>query len=116
MHTYAAPAPNITLDSPRLQEAMVGDQQTVECKVQTVSGVGMGSVMVNWTGPTGSSIMNDSRISISPTASRDNFFSRTLSFTYLMEDEGNYTCNVRILVNSTSESIEIGPLTGKILY
>ena len=92
---------------------MVGSPQTIECRVDTVPGVN--TVLIDWTGPEGA-IMNDSRISISSTTSNGSVFTSYLQFEYLMEqDGGSYTCNVMILGNDTSESIEIVQPTGKIL-
>ena len=79
------------------------------------------NVVFNWTGPNGS-IVEDSRVTISPTTSSDNTYTSNLQFTYLMEgDEGTYTCivslvsangNVNQSVNN-SDSVEISALTGQ---
>ena len=90
---------------------MVGNPQTIQCRVGTVPGVS--TVLIDWTGPEGA-IMNDSRISISNT-SNGSIFTSYLQFEYLMEqDGGSYTCNVMILGNNTSESVDMQP-TGKTL-
>ena len=93
--------------------AMVGSSQTIECRVDTrVAGVN--SVTISWTRP-GKPIMNDTRVTISPTTSIGNIFTSSLQFAYLMEgDEGNYTCNWMILQNSSSRSLEIQSLVGKL--
>ena len=93
---------------------MVGSPQVINCTVSTVSGVESSSVMISWTGPGGSSIMNDSRMIISPTTSSGNIHISSLHFTYLMEgDKGTYTCNVMILKTSGSQSFELQSLTSK---
>ena len=95
---------------------MVGNLQVITCTVSTVSGVESSSVIISWMGPGGVSIMNDSRVTISPTTSSGNNFTSSLQFTYLMEgDNGTYTCNVMILDTSGSQSVELQPLTSKLL-
>ena len=87
---------------------MVGSPQVIDCTVSTVSGVESSSVMISWMGPGEGSIINDSRVTISPTTSSDNNYTISLQFTYLMEgDEDNYTCNVMILETNAAGSIEI---------
>jgi len=93
--------------------AMVGSLQTIECRVDTTVR-GVSSVTISWTGPEGP-IMNDTRVTISPTTSSGNIFTSSLQFAYLMEgDEGNYTCNWMILQNSSSRSLEIQSFVGKL--
>ena len=93
---------------------MVGSRQTIECRVDTVPGVT--TVSINWTGPRGVTIMNSSRVSISPTTSNGNVFTSNLRFEYLTEtDNGTYTCNWTILENSGSMSITLQSLTSKML-
>ena len=92
----------------------MGRAQVINCTVSTVSGVESSSVMISWMGPGGSSIVNESRVTISPTTSSVNIYTSTLQFTYLMEgDEGTYTCNVMILNTSESQSVELQSLTSK---
>ena len=82
--------------------------------MSTVNGVGPSSVMIGWMGPGGGSIINDSRVTISPTTSSGNTYTSSLQFTYLMEgDEGTYTCNVMILETSGLQSVELQSLTSK---
>ena len=70
--------------------------------------------MISWMGPGGGSIINDSRVTISPTTSSGNTYTSSLQFTYLMEgDEGTYICNVMILETSGSQSVELQSLTSK---
>ena len=102
------------LPSGPIQGAMVGSPQDIQCIVSTVSGVELNSVMINWMGPGGESITNDSRVTISPTTSSGNNYTSSLQFTYLMEgDEGMYTCNVMILKINGSNAVELNNLTGK---
>ena len=93
----------------------MGSPQVISCIVSTVSGVESSSVMISWMGPGGGSIMNDSRVTISPTTSSGNTYTSSLQFTYLMEgDEGTYTCNVMILETSESQSVGLQSLTSKL--
>ena len=95
--------------------AMVGNSQTIECRVDTTVR-GVSSITISWTGPEGP-IMNSTRVTISPTTSIGNIFTSSLQFAYLIEgDEGNYTCNWIILQNSSSRSLEIQSLVGKLLH
>ena len=98
---------NITiLPSGPIQGAMVGSPQDIQCIVSTVSGVELSSVMISWMGPGGESIINNSRVTISPTTSSGNNYTSSLQFTYLMEgDEGMYACDVMILETSASDFI-----------
>ena len=93
---------------------MVGSPQDIDCIVNTTV-PGVTSANISWTGPGGVSIMNvTNRVTISPTTSTGNIFTSSLQFDYLMEgDEGLYICNVMILENSTTQSIELQSLTGK---
>ena len=100
-----------------IQGAMVGNPQDIQATVSTVDGVELSSVMISWMGPGGESIINDSRVTISPTTSNSNNYTSSLQFTYLMEgDEGMYTCNVIILGVYASKSIEFANLIGKRIY
>ena len=85
--------------------------------MDTVPGVSSSSVMISWTAPGGIGfIMNNSKVTISPTTSSDNVFTSSLQFTYLMEgNNGSYTCNWTILQSSGSETVEIQSLTSKFL-
>ena len=95
---------------------MVGSSQNIQCTVSTVSGVESSSVIINWMGPGGGSIISNDRLTISPTTSSADNYTSSLQFTYLMEeDEGTYTCNVMILGARGSESIKFGSLTSNCL-
>ena len=113
---YAVPYIDIiTIPSGAIQGAMVGSPQDIQCIVSTVSGVELSSVMISWMGPGGESIINDSRVTISPTTSSGYNYTSILQFTYLMErDEGMYICNVMILETSASSFINIQTLTSKL--
>ena len=103
-----------------LQEATVGDNHTIQCIINTVSGVTLNSVIVNWMGPRGFPITNSSRIMVVPVMplssnNSTNDFTSSLQFMYLMEgDEGRYACNVSILQTNASMAIELGALSGKL--
>jgi len=101
------PPPTVTISpSGPIEGAMVGNSQMMECRVSTVSGVELSSVMISWMGPRGVTIRNDSRVTISPTSSSGNNYTSSIQFTYLMEgDNGTYTCNVMILDMNRSASI-----------
>ena len=89
----------------------MGSPQVINCTVSTVSGVESSSVMISWMGPGGGSIISDSRVTISPTTFSGNTYTSSLQFSYLlMEDDGNYTCNVMILETVGSQVVELGPL------
>ena len=95
--------------------AIVGRPQAIACTVSTVDGVESSSVMINWMRPEEGSIISGSRVTISPTTSSGNTYTSTLHFTYLMEeDEGIYTCNVMILENSESQSVELSHVLCKL--
>ena len=99
---------------------MVGDNQIIHCTISTVNGVRLNAIRVNWTGPGGTSINNNSRTIISlpifnSSSDSTNNFSSFLEFKYLMQrDEGRYMCNVSILQANASITIEVGALIGKL--
>ena len=96
---------------------MVGSPQDIQCTVSTVDGVQPHLVLISWVGPGGDTIMTNSRLTITPTTSIGNDYNSTLQFAYLMEgDEGMYTCSVMILEASTSGSVMLGELTGKLFF
>ena len=107
-----------TLPTDFVEGAMVGNDQTIQCTINTVSGVTPSSVIVNWIGPNETSITNSSRIMISLFNSGNNsanIFSSSLKFIYLMEgDDGIYMCNVSILQTNASTAVEVGALIGKL--
>ena len=109
--SFIVPDPIITIIPYNLTSgAMVGSPQDIQCIVSTVDGVEFNLVMISWMGPGGESIINDSRVTISPTSSSGNNFTSSLQFTYLMEgDEGMYTCNVMILETIGSDTLEMKP-------
>ena len=95
---------------------MVGNPQKINCTVNTVSGVESSSIMINWLGPKGISVISDSRVIITPTVSTGSTYFSSLQFTYLKEeDKGMYTCNVTMLKTSVSKSYEIKFLASKYL-
>ena len=103
---HVAPIPIVSSDPSSPIQGIVGSTLTIECRVETVTGVS--TVIISWTGP-GGPIMNNTRMTISPTTSNGTVFSSNLSFTYLMEeaDDGNYTCEWMILTTNGSQSVEL---------
>ena len=111
---YTVRNPNVTVSGPN--EASVGSSQVISCTANVVSGIAASLVIFSWRGPGGDLIMNNDRMTISPTISDGNSHTSILQFAYIMEgDEGNYTCNVTILrTNATAEeSHNIGSLTSE---
>ena len=94
----------------------MGSTQVISCTVSTVSGVESSSVMISWMGPGGNINATNGRVSIgSVTAGGNNMYTRSLQFTYLVEeDESTYTCNVMILETSGSQSVELQSLTSEL--
>ena len=103
---HVVPIPTVSFDPSSPIQGIVGSTLTIECRVETVTGVS--TVSISWTGP-GGPIMSNTRMTISPTTSNGTVFSSNLSFTYLMEeaDDGNYTCEWMILTTNGSESVEL---------
>ena len=96
---------------------MVGSPQAIECKVSTVSGVELSSVMISWMGPHGSLIADNNRIIVSPVTSFGNNYTSAVHFIYLMEgDEGLYTCNVMILETTQNSVVVLDNLICKYMY
>ena len=110
---YVAPL-NISFNPPSpIEDLMVAEPLTIDCRVDTVPGVN--SLMISWTGPTGVTISNGTRMTISPPTRSGNTYTSSLQFVYLVEgDEGTYTCNVMILQSSASESIVLQALSSKL--
>ena len=118
LNLYTVPTPTVTISpSGPIQGAMVGSCQVIDCTVSTVNRVESSSVMISWMGPDGSITATNGRVSVgSVTDDGNNMYTRSLQFTYLMEeDEGTYTCNVMILDTSESQSVELESLTGKFI-
>ena len=112
--TVPTPTVSVTPSGP-IQGAMVGSPQDIQCTVSTVNGVELSSVMISWMGPGGDTIINDSRVTISPTSSSGNNYTSSLQFMYLMEgDEGTYECIVMILEKNESDFVELNSLSCKL--
>ena len=113
---HTVPTPTVTLSpSDSIQNATIGSPQVINCTVITVSGVESSSVMISWMRPGGSSIISDSRVTISPTTSSGNNYTSSLQFDYLLQgDRGNYTCNVMILDTTESQSVELQSILCKL--
>ena len=96
---------------------MIGGSQYIKCAVGTVSKVESSSIMFSWSGPNINNIINDSRVSITPTTASDTTYTSSLRFIYLMEgDEGTYTCNVTISVIIGSLSVVLSSLISKLYF
>lgn len=108
------------LPNESLQTANIGDKKAIHCIINTVSGVTLRSISVDWIDPSGKSMTNSNRITISQLTvsssnnSSINNFTSTLEFMYLMEgDEGTYKCDVAILQTNESMEFEVGELLGR---
>ena len=111
----------ITSPTGVVEGAVVGNTQAIQCTISTVSGVTANSVIINWIGPSGASITNNSRIFISSLSYDSGNYSTNISsslkFIHLMEgDEGMYMCNVSILQTSASTAVEVGALIGTVTF
>jgi len=115
---FTVPTPDVSvIPFHSIDGAMVGASQEIHCAVSTVSGVEFSAVVINWMGPRGDTVANDSRVTIRQTTSTSNNYVSTLKFNYLMEgDEGVYTCDVMILKTETSDHVEITNLTGQLSF
>ena len=108
----AVPTPAVSILV--METSRLGSPQVINCTVSTVSGVESSSVMIGWMGPGGGSIMNDSRVTISPTTSSGNNYTRSVRFAYLVEaDDGTYICNVSILETTMSDSTDLDNFLSK---
>lgn len=84
----------------------VGDPHEIQCKVYTDKVVNTNIINITWIGPNNDTIVTNSRITVTATASADNNHTSTLQFQYLTEeDQGMYTCHVAILSNYTDFGI-----------
>ena len=112
---FVVPNPTVVIfPTDLIQGAMVGSPQAIQCIVSTVSGVELSSVMINWMGPDGNLITDNSRIIVNPITSFGDIYVNGLHFIYLMEgDEGMYTCNVTILETTQTTVVELRNLTCK---
>ena len=76
--TVPTPTVSITPSGP-VQGAMVGSPQDIQCTESTVSGVELSSVIISWMGSGGDTIINDSRLTISPTSGSGNNYTSIVS-------------------------------------
>ena len=75
----------------------------IHCSVNTADIANSDDITIIWTGPNGTTITNDSRLTITPTVSNGTNHISTLRFSYLSEDdEGLYKC--RTLVSGYTEN------------
>ena len=115
LHTVPMPIVSLSPSGP-IQNATVGSELVINCIVSTVSGVESSVVMIIWMGPGGGSIMNDSRVTISPTTCSGTNYTSSLRFSTLLQgDKGNYVCNVIILNIVASQSVELQSFICKLL-
>ena len=108
--------PTVTVSpSGPIQGGMVGSSQTIQCNAVTNITLSIDSVNFTWIAPGGSSIVNNSRLTISQITYNNSNYTSSLQFDYLMEgDEGNYTCTVITFAVNGSDSVTIDTLTGKL--
>ena len=115
---FIVPTSTVTISPRGPLRGVVGNSLDLTCTVSTFTGVELNDVMIMWLDSEDDPLMDDGRVTISPTASiGNNNFASSLSFTYLMggdiSDEGTYTCNVMILDASGSDSFVIESLRGQ---
>jgi len=114
---HVVPTPVITTyaNGP-IETTKVGFAQLIGCRATTIRGVELNAAQFSWTGPTGNTITNTTRVVIYPTYQRLNNFSSELLFHYLREgDQGVYTCTVSILNTRASRSFDIDPLPSELM-
>ena len=117
-HYFVVPDPTVKIFPPSpIQGAVVGRTQAFDCIVSTVSGVELSSIVISWIGPDGNLTTDNDRIIIHPITASGNNYTSSLYFIYLMEaDEGLYTCNVKILENIQTSTIEMNNFTCEYMY
>ena len=97
----------------------VGSPLEIHCSVNTADMTNFDGVTISWTGPIGTTITNDSRLTITPTVSNGTNHISTLQFSYLSEDdEGLYECSTSVLgydENKTA-SVELVNFTSEFNY
>ena len=82
--------------------------------MNTVSGVELSSVTMNWLGPDGNIITNSSRIIVNQITSFGQNYSRNLRFIHLVEEDvGTYTCEVMISNIQQTRAVELEDLSCK---
>ena len=92
----------------------VGDSKEILCVIGTDKGVNPLAVNITWTGPNGTTITNDRRLTITPTVSNGTNHISTLQFSYLSEnDEGLYECNGAVLDLNETESFSLSNFISK---
>ena len=96
----------------------MGKPYQIQCNVSTSEKINTSILKIHWSGPDGSIVTNDSRISIHPTVSDDGIVhNSTLQFLYLSQnDTGAYTCYATILDTNVSETFPLDNVTSKYLY
>ena len=77
-----------------IEDAVVGDSLVINCIATTHVAVNVNLLKFYWM-EGGDNITNNDRITIQPTVYLDTVYVSSLQFDYLVvNDEGNYTCNV----------------------
>ena len=85
--------------------------------MNTVSGVDLSSVMINWLGPDGNVITSNSRIIVDQITPFGQNYTRDLHFIHLVEEDvGIYTCEVMILNTQQTSAVELENLSCKYLF
>ena len=100
-----------------IKQGYIGEVYEIQCLANS-EGTNSSVVSVSWTGPNGTTITNDSRLTITPTVSNGTNHVSTLQFSYLSEgDEGSYKCYVEmdILGTNESKSYKLENITSKLL-
>ena len=93
----------------------MGNSYEIQCTVEEFEYINFSSI--NWIGPHGVAIVNDSRINITSIIVGNNHTS-ILQFAYLKEtDNGSYNCNVAIPNNTVfTESFMLKDLISKLTF
>ena len=94
----------------------VGKPYSIKCSVEMSEKVDSSIIKIDWSGPDGSFITNDSRINIHPTVSADGIIhNSTLQFLYLSQnDSGLFVCNVTLVDTTLSQTFELENITSKL--
>ena len=99
-----------TLPRSPIQETVVGDSLVIDCIATTPVAVDVNLLNFTWNSPGGGIIINDSRITIHQTIPMANMYVSSLQFDHLLiNDGGNYTCNVRFFNVTGSLSVVMEP-------
>ena len=94
----------------------VGKPYSIQCSVEMSEKVDSSIIKIDWSGPDGYIITNDSRINIHPTVSVDGIIhNSTLQFLYLSQnDSGSFVCNVTLVDTTLSQTFKLENITSKL--